>query len=172
LPGMEIVVPGTPEEFDRLFRAAYSNAHPTYFRLSEQSNLQSYDVEFSQAMLIRHGTLATVIAVGPTLATVLEATRSLDVTILYYTTVAPFDGETLRNSCSSGKIAVVEPFYEGTLAHGITSAMEGRSIRLFSIGVPRVFLTGYGHADDHDRACGLTSGQIRARLEEFLDVSA
>jgi transketolase len=172
LPGMEIVVPGTSEEFDRLFRAAYSDANPTYFRLSEHSNLQSYDVEFSKALLIRRGTLATVIAVGPALTSVLEATRSLDVTILYYTTLSPFDGEILRENSGSGNIIVIEPFYEGTLAYSVTNAMKGRSLRLLSIGVPRLFLTGYGHADDHDLACGLTAGQIRARLEDFLDVSA
>jgi transketolase len=169
---MEIVIPGTPEEFDRLFRETYSDAHPTYFRLSERSNQKSCEVVFSQATIIRNGTLATVIAVGPTLANVLEATKLLDVTILYYTTVAPFDGETLRNNCCSGNIAVIEPCYEGTLSHRIMESLEGRSVRLLSIGVPHVFLTGYGHADEHDLACGLTSEQIRARLEAFLDVSA
>ena len=36
LPGMEIVVPGAPQEYDQLFRTAYANGQPTYFRLSER----------------------------------------------------------------------------------------------------------------------------------------
>lgn len=167
LPGMEIVVPGTPAEFDQLFRAAYANTHATCFRLSERSNQQSYEVEFGRAKVIRCGSLVTVIAVGPTLTWVQEATQELDVTVLYYTTVAPFDGDTLRENCPSHKIAVVEPFYEGTLAHDIMSAMKEKSIRLLSIGVPRRFLTNYGQAADHDLMCGLTTEQIKVRLEVF-----
>ena len=170
LPGMEIVIPGTPAEFDQLFRAAYADNHPTYFRLSERSNQQSQNVEFSRALVIRRGNLGTaVVAVGPTLDCVLEATRTLDVTILYYTTIAPFDGDTLRENCSSEKVVVVEPFYEGTLAHDIMSSMKGRRIMLDSIGVPRDFLTSYGHAYDHDLAYGLTSEHIKERLEHFLN---
>ena len=168
LPGMEIVVPGTPTEFDHLFNSAYDNSHPTYFRLSEQSNQQSCDVKFGRAKVIRHGSLGTAIAVGPALSWLLEAAQNLDVTILYYTTVAPFDADTLRGTCPSERIAIVEPFYEGTTAPDVTSAMRDRNIRLLSVGVPRQFLTNYGHATDHDSACGLTPAAIRTRLEQFL----
>lgn len=168
LPGMEIVIPGTPAEFDRLFRATYRNSHPTYFRLSERNNHHDYDVEFGRADVIQSGSLATAIAVGPTLTRVLEAIQELDVTVLYYTTVVPFDGYTLQKNCPSEKIVVIEPFYEGTLSHDITSAMKERSIRLLSIGVPREFLMNYGHAADHDLVCGFTPEQIKTRLEQFL----
>lgn len=171
LPRMEIVVPGTPAEFDSLFRAAYADDHPTYFRLSERSSRESCDVEFGRALVVRRGSLATVIAVGPTLTSVLEAARTLDVTVLYYTTVAPFDGETLRDNCPSGRIVVVEPLYEGTLAHDVVSAMNGERVGLLSIGVPRSFLTAYGRPADHDLACGLTTEQIKSRLEQFLDAA-
>ncbi len=172
LPGMEIVVPGTPEELHRLFQATYADGHPTYLRLSEQCNQRTYDVQFGRANVVRQGKLATVIAVGPMLDRVLEATNELDATVLYYTTVAPFDAHALRENCQTGKIIVVEPFYEGTLAHDITAAMESRSISLLSIGVPRRFLRGYGQAADHDLACGLTAEHIRERCKEFIDGQA
>ena len=168
LPGMEIVVPGTPVEFDRLFRAAYANSHPTYFRLSERSNQQSYDVEFGRAEVIRRGSLATVIAVGPTLTWVLEATQELDVTVLYYTTVAPFDGHTLRENCQHGKIVLVEPYYAGVLVPDIHSALGHASVVIESIGVPHKFLTDYGYAEQHDESIGLTVKNIRARVEEVI----
>ena len=41
---------------------------------------------------------------------VIEATRDLDVNVVYYTTVNPFDADTLRSVENTGKIAVVEPF--------------------------------------------------------------
>ena len=172
LPGMEIVVPGSPAEFDQLFRAAYGDSNPTYFRLSERSNSRSCDVEFGRARVIRRGILAAIIAVGPILDVVLEATKDLNVTILYYTTVVPFDGYTLRENCPSDKVAVVEPFFEGTLAHDIVAATYGKRISLLSIGVPRRFNTEYGRPGDHDLRYGLNIGQIKTRLEQFIDEQA
>lgn len=169
LPGMEIIVPGTPAELNRLFHAAYADRHPTYFRLSERRNPKTYNVQFGRGLVIRHGKLATVIAVGPMLGPVLEAIGGLDVTVLYYTTVAPFDVRTLRENCPTNNIIVVEPFYEGTMAHDIVAAMGPQSIRLLSIGVEREFLTDYGHATEHDLACGLEPAYIGARCGEFLD---
>ena len=32
VPGMQVLVPGTPDELERLFRATYANGHPTYLR--------------------------------------------------------------------------------------------------------------------------------------------
>ena len=168
LPGMEIVIPGMPAEFDRLFRAAYANSHPTYFRLSERSNQHSCNVEFGRAEVIQRGGLATVIAVGPTLTWVLEATQELDVTVLYYTTVAPFDGYTLRENCQTGKIVLVEPYYAGVLVADIHSALGRTPIVIESIGVPHKFLTDYGHAEQHDESIGLTAENIRSRVQEII----
>src|ERR1051326_5034495 len=44
LPGMQIVVPGTAGEFDRLFCEAYANGSPTYFRLDATNNPIEYAV--------------------------------------------------------------------------------------------------------------------------------
>jgi transketolase len=168
LPGMEIVVPGTPGEFDRLFRTAYANPNPTYFRLSERSNPQTHEVAFGRANVLKKGKQATVIAVGPALPPVLAAVKDLDVTVLYYTTVAPFDGDTLRQNNPSGKIVLVEPFYAGTLVADIHTALGAASVAIETIGVPHRFLTDYGHAEEHDEAIGLTPAGIRKRIADFI----
>lgn len=172
IPDMQIVVPGTPAEFDVLLRTAYAHEHATYFRLSERSHCESIEVQFGQAVVVRQGNLGTVIAVGPTLSAVLQATQGLDVNILYYSTVAPFDTRTLKEHCSSNVVAVVEPFYEGTLANDIVSALNGRAVRLLSIGVPRRFLTEYGLASDHDEQCGLVPIRLEHRLISFFHEQA
>lgn len=168
LPGMQIVVPGTAGEFDELFRATYHLGQPTYYRLSERCNDVNVDVSFGRASVVRQGHRGTVVAVGPTLGAVLAATSDLDVTILYYTTVAPFDACCLRDASSSDRIVLVEPFYKGTLASDVMDALSGRSVRLLSIGVPPAFLTHYGHPLDHDEVCGLTPAQIRLSVERFI----
>ncbi len=168
LPGMEIIVPGTPAEFDCLFRSAYENSRPSYYRLSEKKNKASYNVEFGQAYVINEGNLATVIAVGPTLDLVLEATQDIDVSILYYTTIIPFDGNTLKVNCKTSKIVLIEPYYSGVLVSDIQKALEGHSLLIKRIGVPYKFLTDYGYAKQHDESIGLTSRNIRIKVEEVI----
>lgn len=170
IPGMEIMVPGTAAEFDALFRQGYANGHPTYYRLSERENLSSQPVRFGQANVIKKGSLATVVAVGPVLQHALPALENLDVGLLYYTTVEPFDYQTLReNLATSGKVLLIEPFYSGTLTHKICQAVKPRPVAVESVGVPREFLTHYGHAADHDELVGLTAKNVRARVEALIN---
>lgn len=168
LPGMRIVVPGSADEFDTLFRASYASGHPTYYRLSERENAAPQPVRFGKAEVVRQGSQATIAAVGPMLSAVLAATEGMDVTVLYYTTVVPFDGETLRTLSPHGKVVLVEPFYAGTLIPEVTAAMGSTPVRVEAIGVPRQVLTHYGTPEQHDEALGLTPGGIRARLEQYL----
>ena len=101
---------------------------------------------------------------------VLEAVANLDVTVLYCTTVAPFDGEALRAETSAGHraVVVVEPYYEGTLVPEIVAALRPDPVRIEAIGVPRRVLTRYGSLDEHDAELGLTAAGIRRRIEAFL----
>ncbi len=169
LPGMELVLPGTGEEFDTLFREVYGNGNPTYFRLTERENPVSQPVEFGKATMVREGGEgATVVAVGPTLGPVLEAVKDLDVTVLYYTTLNPFDYETLRTCGSGGRVLLCEPYYRGVLAEKISRAFYPRPLVLDCVGIPHRFLTNYGRAEDHDLLTGLNPGHIRLRLETLI----
>jgi transketolase len=165
LPGLEIVVPGTAAEYDALFREAYADGNFTYFRLSERSNDQDQEVRFGRATVIRRGAGATVIAVGPTLSKVIAAAEGMDVTILYYTTLAPFDGDTLRDNCGSGRILVVEPYYAGALAADIHTALGHVPLIIDSLGIPHQVIRNYGKRAELDQAFGLTTPGIAARLE-------
>ena len=168
LPGMQIVVPGTPKEFDTLFRATYANGFPTYYRLSTKVNTVENAVSFGKLSLLKQGRQATVIAVGPMLTPVLSAVEDVDVTLLYCTTVAPFDAETLRQTAQSNNIIVVEPYYAGVLVPDISIAMQHTPTRIEAIGVPHELLTNYGTPEQHDEALGLTSHHIRTRIQRFL----
>ncbi len=168
LPGMQIVVPGTPGEFDALFREAYANGSPTYYRLNLKSNPVEHAVRFGKLEVVKRGTQATIIAIGPMLSLVLPAVEDMDVTVLYCTTAAPFDGETLRNISQSSNIVLVEPYYEGVLVADICAAMCHTPIRIEAIGVPHQVLSRYGEPEQHDEEIGLTPKGIRRRIERFL----
>jgi len=168
IPGMEIVVPGHSGEYDELFREAYANGNPTYFRLSERENAEKYPVKFGKAHVIKKGKKATVIAVGPILSRVIEACQKEDVTILYYTTITPFDSETLKKNCPSGKILLCEPYYSGALAWDVMNTFSGKPITLEFAGMPHEFLSHYGKDSEHDEYLGMTPKGIYKHLKKLI----
>ncbi|MEN6568371.1 MAG: hypothetical protein ABFC57_18970 [Veillonellales bacterium] len=169
LPGMEIVVPGTSHEFARLLHASYDNGHSTYFRLSEQENESSFAVEFGKGAVIREGNLATVIAVGPVLSTVMAACSDMDITILYYTCINPIDTDLLLHHCSSGKVLFCEPYFSGGIAYSLLSEIPCTFAKVDAVGVPHKFLRKYGTKKEQDETAGLTPENIRIRIERLID---
>jgi transketolase len=173
IPDMQIVVPGTPAEFDTLFRQSYANAANTYYRISIAANRFDMPVSFGKLHQVKRGAAgaATVIAVGPMLGRALAAVEGMDVTLLYCATVSPFDGETLRQFCLSNDshdIVLVEPYYEGALVPDICAALRDTTVRIQTIGVPHRILSHYGAPAEHDEALGLTPEGIRRRIVEFV----
>lgn len=169
IPGMEVLVPGHPDEVDGLIRATYANGRPTYLRLSAGVNEEALDVAPGRMEVLRRGSLATVIAVGPTLTRTLEACEGVDVTILYATSARPFDSATLTKTAGDVPLVItVEPFYEGTLAAPVTEALGHLAVRYVWIGVPRAFIHTYGTPAELDAELGLDTAGIRRRLTAFL----
>jgi transketolase len=118
---------------------------------------------------VRTGSLATVVAVGPMLSRTVDAVDGVDVSIVYVTTVAPCDPDTLRAVVRWGStLIVVEPYYEGTTAAAMSSALADRAVRTVSIGVPRRFLHNYGAPEEHDAALGLDGRGIARRVRSVL----
>lgn len=168
IPNMEIVVPGTVEEFRILFRSHYDNGKPTYFRLSRELNSQSYPVIPYKAHVIKKGKKATIIVIGPMLNYIFRSIAEEDVTILYYTSVSPFDCKTLIENFVNNRIMIIEPYFSGSLLNEIHEALKGESIKLASIGVPVKFFTEYGLTQELESELGLESEQIRKKFRELL----
>ena len=115
--------------------------------------------------MIRRGGGPTVVAFGPMLTRALEATAHLDATVVYATSLEPFDGATLRELAGDAPdVVVVEPWYEGTAAAVISPVFADVAARVRSIGVPRRFIHRYGTWQELDAALGMDATGIRARL--------
>jgi transketolase len=168
IPGVEFVAPGTGEEFRQLFQACYRNGHPTVFRISDHPNQESHPVEFGKATLIKEGSGVTVIAVSVMLDAVLEACKDKDVTILYYTTLAPFDQEALRQYSHSPKILICEPHYRGSLTYDVVDALPNQYLQIRNVGFPREIFRNYGTYADKLQHYGLTTQHIRKELDGLL----
>jgi transketolase len=108
-----------------------------------------------------------IVAVGSKLDPTLDAVSDMDVTVLYATTVLPFDHETLREFANTD-VVIVEPYLAGTSAAEISDALIDRPHRLLSLGVKRQELRNYGTIADHNKAHSLDAAGLRASISKFL----
>ncbi|MDB4847816.1 hypothetical protein OAI02_04890 [Candidatus Pseudothioglobus singularis] len=165
IPNMQIIVPGHPKEFDQLFSQNYNNNSPSYYRLSESSNNKSYKTEFGKNIVLQEMGDVVVIAVGPMLSKVLEAIKDLNITLIYCTTVKPFDFSSIE-SLLNKKILIIEPYYSGPVLTNILRENNSLIGNFTSIGVPNKFINKYGTKDDIDQMIGLDSASIRKQIIE------
>lgn len=167
IPNMQVIVPGTPEELRILYIETYNNGCPTYTRLARNVNKESRDVTFGRANVVKKGTKATVIAVGPMLQMVLDALCDMDITILYYTTLAPFDRATLMENMTGNHILVCEPYYEGALDYEIAEALQ-MPVKIMHVGIPHEFCKHYGNTIDNYNFMGITTENIREKINSVI----
>ncbi len=168
LPDWTIHVPGHPDETEVLLRDAVSGDGNVYLRLSAQANAAPMPIDPGRFHVARRGSRAVVIAAGPMLDRVLEASAELDVTVLYATTVRPFDAETLRAEVHTPAVVLVEPYLQGTSALWVSEALRDLPHRLLSIGVRRMEHRHYGTPEQHDEAHCLDVASLRHRVGQFL----
>lgn len=175
LPDWTIHVPGHADEAEAQLRAAASGTGLVYMRLSNQTNERPYGLANTGSsesfQVLREGAQGTVIAVGPLADAVLAATEGLDLTVLYGSTIRPFDAATLRAVMArqdADLIIIAEPYLAGTSVHEITKALSGRPYRVLGLGVGVEELRNYGTSRQHAIAHGLTAASLRRSFFSFL----
>ncbi|MFH8680126.1 transketolase family protein [Streptomyces lydicus] len=169
-------VPGHPDEAEALLRhAAAAGGDRVYVRLSVQTNSAPRAVDGARFSRLREGRRGVVVAVGPLLDNVLAATEGMDVTVLYATTVRPFDGAALRaatGAADAADVVLVEPYLAGTSTRSANDALADRPHRVLGLGVGRRELRRYGQLDEHLAAHGLDPRGLRERIAGFLTSAA
>ena len=170
LPGVHIHAPSTSTEVDTILRTTVAGDGLHYVRVVGQTNNTSYTGRGFH--VVRRGAGATVIALGPVLDDVLAAVEGRDVTVLYASTVRPFDSRGLRAALGTPDVVLVEPWLAGTSAHVVSDALRDVPHRLLALGVARDELRRYGTPADHIAARGLDAAGIRRSLDGFLSISA
>ncbi len=172
LDGWTVHVPGHPDEAEALLRHAVADGDSrVYVRLGEQSNTEPLPVSPGTFERVRSGRDGVVVAVGPMLDAVREAVRGLDVTVLYASTVRPFDGHALRaavRSAAAADVVLVEPYLAGTSVRHVAEALADVPHRVLGLGVARPELRHYGSWPEHVAAHGLDAAGLRGRITAFL----
>jgi len=168
LPDWTVHVPGHADEVESALRLAVAGSGRDYVRVTGQQNRGPFPVTPGRFHLVRRGAGATVVAVGPMLDPVLEAVADLDVSVLYASTVRPFDGRTLRAVLGTPDVVLVEPYLAGTSARCVDDALVDVPHRLLALGVGRRELRRYGAPADHAATHGLDAAGIRQAVAGFL----
>jgi transketolase len=163
IPNFNIFIPGNKDDFDILYNSNYNNNLPNYFRLSEFSHNENIKTN-NNPIKIKDGKLATIITICPMLSKTINACKNFDVTILYYTTLAPFNEQAIKDNYNKN-IIVIEPFFEGTLSYDLSFI---RNSNIYYIGVPRMFLNNYGTAFEHDVLYKLDEKSIKERIHNII----
>lgn len=118
--------------------------------------------------LIRRGRRGTVLTVGPLLDAAVEAVGDLDGTLLYATTVRPFDSETLRATLDAPRVVLVEPYLAGTSTTEVSRALASLPDLVLGLRATNVDLHRYGTREEHDPAHRLDVPGLRRRIPDFL----
>ncbi|MEV5789288.1 transketolase [Streptomyces sp. NBC_01558] len=171
LDGWTVHVPGHPDEAETLLRhAVAAGDDKVYVRLSVQANAHPLRVDGSRFRTVREGREGVVVAVGPMLDAVLAATEGRDVTVLYATTVRPFDAAALRGATETAgtDVVLVEPYLAGTSTAAAGDALADVPHRVLGLGVGRRELRRYGTMEEHLVAHGLDARSLRERIDAFL----
>ncbi|MBD0419056.1 transketolase [Streptomyces sp. TRM S81-3] len=171
LDGWTVHVPGHPDEAETLLRQAVAAGDDkVYVRLSVQSNTEARAVDGSRFRTVREGRSGVVVAVGPVLDAVLAGTEGLDVTVLYATTVRPFDTAALRRATETAgtDVVLVEPYLAGTSTAVVNDALSDVPHRVLGLGVARRELRRYGTVEEHVAAHGLDARSLRRRITDFV----
>ncbi|MHC3471311.1 transketolase family protein [Streptomyces sp. 7R007] len=171
LDGWTVHVPGHPDEAETLLRhAVAAGDDKVYVRLSVQANAEARPVGASGFRTVREGRRGVVVAVGPMLDAVLAGTEGLDVTVLYATTVRPFDAAALRRAtgAAGADVVLVEPYLAGTSTAAANDALADLPHRVLGLGVARRELRRYGTIDEHIAAHGLDARSLRERIDGFV----
>ncbi|MFJ8078437.1 transketolase family protein [Streptomyces sp. NPDC096176] len=169
LDGWTVHVPGHPDEAEAVLRNAAAGDDRVYVRLSLQSNAEARPFAGGRFLAVREGRGPVVIAVGPMLDNVLAATEGMDVTVLYATTVRPFDDEAVRRAAGDrADVVIVEPYLAGTSTPAANDALRDVPHRVLGLGVSRRELRRYGTIDEHLDAHGLDPKSLRARIAAFM----
>jgi len=153
VPNMEIFAPAYTEDLEGIFDFCHG-VHPLYIRIPEKG--------CEKTPVFKTDTGNGVIALGDTVDNVINACNKLYVAI--------FCSSSLSHMIlweGYKKIAIIEPWYEGTMLYDIQKQCPHAEI--LSIGIRHKFLTNYGTKEEHDRECGLDVKSLKTKLTEFFN---
>jgi transketolase len=159
IPNMSIIAPCDAEEMARLMPQTVDVDGPLYIRLAKGYDPivsdSSIPCEFGKSVLMQQGKDGLIVTTGITLSRALSAADTLqkkgvDVSVLHYHTVKPFDLEALLSIAEEVPIIITVEEHSisgglgGIVAESIAEACFEDAKKFKRLGVPDMFPDDYG----------------------------
>jgi transketolase len=149
-----VVLPGSPVEFNKLFKETYTNGLINYFRLPDRPHgvvFASNDIQFGRGIRVREGHNVTIAVIGTLLANALAAADQLaaqgvSAEVLYFHTIKPFDADLLRASVTkTRRFVTVEELsaHDGLYNLCLRACVGVNNVSTAQIAI-KDFVHGYG----------------------------
>ena len=178
IPGSKVFVPGSAEEFRKLFAENYLTSGVKYFRLTENphgAHLSLPERLGHESIRVLAGDDLTIITTGAMLRGCLEAAQILSakhsVDVLHFPTVRPFDSDGFMKSVvRTGRYLSVEELSpRGGLSNAVLEALAGvPQIQGARLSVNSI-IHGYGSHNDLLNTAGLSVEHIVAAARKVLE---
>lgn len=171
-----VILPGSPLEFNKLFKETYANGLINYFRLPDQPHgveFQPSDIQFGRGIRVREGKDATIAVIGNQLRNALLAADMLAglrvaVEVLYFHTIKPFDSELLRSSVmKTRRLLTVEELsaHDGLYNLCLRACVGVNDVAAAQIAI-KDFVYGYGSYEELCARIGMSpDGIMRSVLQ-------
>jgi transketolase len=182
IPGMTVLVPADSHETEHAIRAAAAHPGPVYIRMGAYLPVHETDYEFriGQAIPLREGADASIVATGTMVHPALEAhdrleARGVHAGVLDMPTIKPLDAAAIRAAAEeTGRIVTVE---EHSVIGGLGTAVaevlaEAGTGRLARVGVKDTFCTEVASYPELCTMHGLTADGIEQAVLSLLDGAA
>lgn len=174
-----VIMPGSPVEFNQLFKATYDNSGINYYRLSEFSHgfeFDRADIKVGVGIRVREGSDVTIAVVGSQLKNAILATDQLKFSgisadVLYFHTIKPFDAELLRASVAKTRHLVsVEELsaHDGLYNLCLRACVGINDVKASQLAVED-FIHGYGTYEDLCAKAGLGSSDIIIAAKSLIE---
>ena len=169
LPNIEIFIPGNNYELETLIKQNKSGL-PSYTRLSKNSHNLKFKIKKGKSNCLKKlkSSKTLLIVFGPSLRFIEKNLSNLNVNILYYSTIKPFDSKALNNFKYVKKIILVHEMYIGSLVSDI-SLNFSKSVKIIDFGLPIKFFDSYGSEQDQYKEINLSPKKILKKIKKVIE---
>jgi len=170
IEGSQVFVPGSAYEFESLFNSTYDSNCINYFRLTENPHGQDtskWNIAVGEGIIVKEGKDITVVTTGAQLENAVKAaeileSQNINVEILYFPTLKPFDSDLVNNSVSKTKnmITLEEISAQDGLYNLCLKSINGvNKVNSYQMAIEG-FIHGYGSYKDLCETAGLNSANL------------
>lgn len=177
LPSTKIFMPGSPDEFDIIFRANYKKPGIKYYRLTENPHGHDTTInsDCSSGLLVRTGEDLTIVTTGSQLKTANSVCEMLleegiHSDLIYLPQIWPFEASLIRKSCRKSKtLFVISELHEnaGLYDQCLKSTFD-LNLSVASGFEIKNFIREYGTFEELCRVAGLEPSTIFHSIRKLI----